>query len=419
MIRHWLLLRTWLDDSRAFLKQKRKIQAKAEEWKDNERSEEYLLPTKESHEMYSLSEQLSKESKKLNFSDLAKEFIDKSYFNRTKYERFKMIFAYGFFGTVLFLFVGVSIGKWINWWVVDNLSGPKRNYALQNLVQDHSASLAKINLSNADLRGIVLSFQYSVANLSGSNLSNTNLSEAYLAGTNLSETNLQGSILHGSDLSGANLRNSNLRGANLRDAKVNTYFDDRYQEWKNTDLRNADLRNTDLTNAKLIRADLRMADLRTAKLNGTDLKYSLYDKKTRFPEGFNPASQKMNLIVTGSELKNTDLFYANLNGLNLQRSNFRSSNLISAKLNNTNLSNSDFSAAKLTSTNFESANLKGVNFQDAEFGCDKDPFDKAKDISPCTNFSRAKNLTPEQVKAAKNWEKAEYDDEFRKKLGLK
>ncbi|MEB3182155.1 MAG: caspase family protein [Nostocaceae cyanobacterium] len=35
-----------------------------------------------------------------------------------------------------------------------------------------------------------------------------------------------------------------------------------------------------------------------------------------------------------------------------------------------------------------------------------------------TDFSYAKDLTPEQVKSAKNWEKAIYDEDFRKKLGL-
>ncbi|WP_292732583.1 pentapeptide repeat-containing protein [Nostoc sp. JL31] len=34
------------------------------------------------------------------------------------------------------------------------------------------------------------------------------------------------------------------------------------------------------------------------------------------------------------------------------------------------------------------------------------------------NLSYAKNLTPEQVKSAENWDKAKYDKDFRAKLGL-
>ncbi|MFM5999270.1 MAG: hypothetical protein ACKPE1_18835 [Dolichospermum sp.] len=36
----------------------------------------------------------------------------------------------------------------------------------------------------------------------------------------------------------------------------------------------------------------------------------------------------------------------------------------------------------------------------------------------CADFMGAKNLTPEQVKSAKNWEKACYDPELRRKLNL-
>jgi hypothetical protein len=60
------------------------------------------------------------------------------------------------------------------------------------------------------------------------------------------------------------------------------------------------------------------------------------------------------------------------------------------------------------------ADLKDANLKKAEFGCSKNPWGEFK----CTDLSGAKNLTPEQVKYAKNWEKAEYDEEFRKKLGL-
>ncbi|MEG4506812.1 pentapeptide repeat-containing protein [Microcoleus sp. F6_B4] len=52
-----------------------------------------------------------------------------------------------------------------------------------------------------------------------------------------------------------------------------------------------------------------------------------------------------------------------------------------------------------------SANLSGANLSDADLSL--------------ANLSGAKNLTPEQVKSAKNWQKARYDEDFHKKLGLK
>jgi uncharacterized protein YjbI with pentapeptide repeats len=54
-----------------------------------------------------------------------------------------------------------------------------------------------------------------------------------------------------------------------------------------------------------------------------------------------------------------------------------------------------FSFADFQGINLTNANLEGLDLRYVE------------------------NLTPEQVKAAKNWEKAYYSDEFKKKLGLK
>jgi uncharacterized protein YjbI with pentapeptide repeats len=54
--------------------------------------------------------------------------------------------------------------------------------------------------------------------------------------------------------------------------------------------------------------------------------------------------------------------------------------------------------------------LNGVDFKDVNLSNANLSF---------ANLRGAKNLTPEQVKSAKNWEKAYYDREFRKKLWLK
>lgn len=64
--------------------------------------------------------------------------------------------------------------------------------------------------------------------------------------------------------------------------------------------------------------------------------------------------------------------------------------MLQAHLQETNLWQADLSEA-----NIDGADLSGANFQGA------------------------KNLNPDQVKRAKNWEKAKYDEEFSKKLGLK
>ena len=64
------------------------------------------------------------------------------------------------------------------------------------------------------------------------------------------------------------------------------------------------------------------------------------------------------------------------------------------------------------------ADLEKTNLKDAIM-CG-DVFDQATSSKKyiCANFIGAKNLTAEQVKSAKNWEKACYDRELRIKLNL-
>jgi uncharacterized protein YjbI with pentapeptide repeats len=66
------------------------------------------------------------------------------------------------------------------------------------------------------------------------------------------------------------------------------------------------------------------------------------------------------------------------------------------------------------------ANLSGADLSYIDFGFSDF---QGINLTNCdlegSNLRFVKNLTPKQVKAAKNWEKVEYSDEFRKKLGLK
>ncbi len=64
-----------------------------------------------------------------------------------------------------------------------------------------------------------------------------------------------------------------------------------------------------------------------------------------------------------------------------------------------NFSGAKFSGANLSGANFSRANLSGANLLQV-------------------NLKGAKNLTLKQIKAAKNWEQADYDTNFRNKLGL-
>jgi uncharacterized protein YjbI with pentapeptide repeats len=96
---------------------------------------------------------------------------------------------------------------------------------------------------------------------------NRNFQGFQLSGVNLGWSNLVDSNFSNADLSRANLSGASLKSANLSG---------------NTNLAFSDLSRADLTGA-----DLRGANLEGANLQGTLLNNTIYDKKTRFPKGFN------------------------------------------------------------------------------------------------------------------------------------
>jgi uncharacterized protein YjbI with pentapeptide repeats len=173
------------------------------------------------------------------------------------------------------------------------------------------------------------------------------------------------------------LKNVNLAGANLAGANLgDTFLEDAilYAAY----LKGANLAGASLERAILVYANLERANLYSANLPGVDLK------------GAN---------LEGANLEDAFLISANLEGANL-----KGALLISANLQ----------GAFLISANLKGANLKGANLKGTKLECVKN----YKNEIICTDLSNTKNLTPEQVKQANNWEQATYDPEFRKKLGL-
>jgi len=114
---------------------------------------------------------------------------------------------------------------------------------------------------------------------------------------------------------------------------------------------------------------------------------------------------------------------ANLDGANLQEANLRSANLQEADLGGANLQKADLRSANLQEAglffaNLQEAKLRSANLQEADlFGAN---LQKAKLIR--ANLQEAylhgtEGLTTSQVKDARNYKLAYYDDEFLKKYG--
>ena len=144
------------------------------------------------------------------------------------------------------------------------------------------------------------------------------------------------------------------------------------------------LPRADLSGANLRKANLSQADLLEANLSKANLK-SAYLLKTYMPR---------------SNLYHADLSQANLSGANIDGADLSGANLQGAELVKTfmpgcKLQNADLSQANLLEANIDGSDLSGANLQGA------------------------KNLNPDQVKRAKNWAQAKYDEDFRKKLNLK
>lgn len=123
-------------------------------------------------------------------------------------------------------------------------------------------SLAGIDFRDTDLHR---------AGLQNLDFTNTNF-----IGANFDEASLEGTSLANANFSQSSLKNTNLKRANL----------------KETNFSDADLSQANLDESKLIKANLKGATLKGAKLRGDltgiKLENAIYDKDTKWPEGFDP-----------------------------------------------------------------------------------------------------------------------------------
>ena len=199
-------------------------------------------------------------------------------------------------------------------------------------------------------------------------LVNYYLPEIDLSAANLSKANLSKSTLKEANLSKANLQRADLREAYLK--KVN--------------FSQADLSQANLSGETILEeADLSKANLKRANLRET------FMKKVNFSQA------DLSQADLSGGTKGTVLEKSNLSGANLQETNLENTYLVEANMSLANLSKANLQYAKLEKANLQDADISGADFE------------------------KTYGLNPDQVKRAKNWEQAIYDEEFRKKLGLK
>ncbi|PSB61697.1 hypothetical protein C7B61_15590, partial [filamentous cyanobacterium CCP1] len=391
LIRHWSLLRQWLEVDRDQLREKQRIETAAEEWQRRGKPNEYLWQGKLLTEARRFQQKASGEFALSAIGEaVIWQGLRQRRNNRLKVASFSFAIPFGL-AIVLLPMLRQQILIRRHWEVInaaqEQRDNPARIVALQKLIE-YGESLAGISLSGTNLSG---------ANLSGADLRNTQISEAFLIRTDLSNTDLSGSFLFASNFTASNLSNANLgnsflsfldlTGANLSNANLSS-----------ANLRGANLWFANLDGANFSRADLsnvnlRGASLREAVFSDTKLENAVYDEETYFPENFNPASQNIYLIAPNT----------NLDGANLSSAFLASADLSGARLRGANLKGAKLLAAE----------LRDVDLYNADIGCQLPSEGKL-----CTDFRGAQNLTSAQVKAARNWEQAIYDETFCQQLEL-
>ncbi|MEH1863110.1 MAG: pentapeptide repeat-containing protein [Nostoc sp.] len=380
LIRHWSLLRQWIEENRDILRQKRKIEAAAVEWRDRGKAEDDLFQGNRLRSAKDFHEQQAEDWK---LSDLAIEFIQVSIKqkrnNRLKFVGFALIIPLG-----VSVILGIVVAKRILWHTVDTVKGNEYSRekikALETLVrlgdslanQDFSRNdLSRANLSSADLNGAILnstilnSANLNRANLSRANLNDANLNDANLNGANVTDANLNRANLSRANLNDAILNNSKLSStkldnADLSSAKLNG------ADLSSANLSNANLSKADLSSVNLSKANLSSTNLSEANLSKVNLKGAIYTHETKFPENFELTKQQMYLIALNADLRGADLGGANLSFANLSGADLSSANLKDANFTFfTNLSSANLSKADLRGVDLRGVNLSSTNLKDA------------------------------------------------------
>ena len=281
LIRHWRLLRQWIEQNRDLLRQQRKIEASAMTWREQGQERGYLL---QGRQLSDAKEFRKQHAKQFPLSKRALVFLQKSLrwqqLNRLKWLVLLVIPAfladYSFHtftkidpyyrqldrddkqaekSAVLHLIS--DCGK---------TNGEVTGYFIERFQNQYCRPLEGKDLRDADLRDAGFSYaNLSHAFLGKADLSHAFLNDADLSHAMLSSANLSSAFLSKADLSKALLGYADLSYAFLSDADLSK------ADLDSAFLNSAFLSGADLSGANLNRADLSYADFHDADLHDADL----------------------------------------------------------------------------------------------------------------------------------------------------
>jgi uncharacterized protein YjbI with pentapeptide repeats len=217
---------------------------------------------------------------------------------------------------------------------------------------------------------IVSRFAHAVAHvvesgtLAGADLTEQYLGPVILTGQDLCSARMAGVNLYNSDLRGAGLRDADLHGADLSGADLSG-VDLRSANLRRADFRGADLSAADATGANLEGANLIQADLGGAHLKGARIQDALYDQRTGWPAGCDPAGSGAVQVGPGADLSRRYFARLGLYELDLTHVNLEAANLRDAHLEQSNLGGATLRDANLTGASLDGCNLAGADLTGA------------------------------------------------------
>ena len=314
LIRNWPKLRQWLDENRDLLRQQRRIEASAVNWREHDYRQGYLL---QGRQLGDAKRFWKSYAQHFPFSELTQNFILRSsrwqQLNRYKWitllaiPAFVLDYAlhtakveqyYAKFeendssvkrNAVIFLTRHCPRERFMGAYDLKYLSHSNSGYFEERFRGMYCRPLDRRELGSIDLNRI----NFGAVDFRATNLERSNLSSSNLSGANFSSANLNHADLTNARLTGANLAEANLSHTRLIDAQVtNAFLDDalltnaelRGTSFRGTDfgeanlsganLSNADLSNTNLSPGMLRNTNLRGANLSAADIGSVDLGHS-------------------------------------------------------------------------------------------------------------------------------------------------
>lgn len=242
------------------------------------------------------------------------------------------------------------------------------------------AKIRNANLANAQMQRVQLAeAEFIDSVLTGANLMHASMSP----GTVISRSNLEGAYLIKADMSHIVMENSNLTGAILIGAEINnaslshSIFVE--SQLTKANLHSAALDHADLSRALIISATLENADLRNARLTGAIL---------------------LSTVMSGADLAGANLDGAQMSRTILRGANMAGASLVKAFLVEADLDGATAAKADLTSVDFKDATLRGTDLSGAIL---RDTGFAGADLRGAI-LTNARDLTCDQLKAAKNWQ---------------